>query len=159
MSRGGRKPRPLQQAKILDFPGKRKPRDNMPDPVSELPRAPDWLNKRATEIFGLLSGRLDMQQLASSSHTEMLSLLADRLEEIEDLRALIKKQGRTYETTSTQGDAVMKARPEVAMLNEARRHAQSLLAEFGLSPSAVNKVTKLGDAKAAGKGQREDYFA
>lgn len=141
----GRKPTPPQRAQILAFPGKRKRNPNIPKPDARLPHAPDWLNKRATEIFGLLCGRLDQQRLASSSHTEMLALLADRIAEVEELRDLIQKSGRTYETTSTQGDIVMKARPEVAMLNEARRHTQSLLAEFGLSPSALNKVSKLGE--------------
>lgn len=137
----GRKALPPQTAKILNFPGKRKPRKDLPKTANDLPSAPDYLNKRATELFGRLAARLDQQKLASSSHTEMLALLASRLEEVESLSKVLQEGGRTYETTNTQGDICFKARPEVAMKNEAMRHAQSLLAEFGLSPAAVNKVS------------------
>lgn len=146
MSRG-RKHQPQSQAEILDFPGKRsKSGKNTPKVDPQIPNAPSFLSKRGTEIFGLLCGRLSAQKLASASHTEMLALLASRIEEVELLHDVLQKEGRTYQTTSTAGDIVYKARPEVAMKNEAMRHAQSLLSEFGLSPSAVNKVSaKDGD--------------
>jgi len=71
----------------------------------------------------------------------MLAMLASRLEEIEICTIVIEDSGRVYASTTTlerkDGSVVEKvmirARPEVAMRNEAMRHAQSLLVEFGLS--------------------------
>jgi P27 family predicted phage terminase small subunit len=70
-----------------------------------------------------------------------VALAAMRLSEVKQCSKVIAKQGPTYETTSTQGALVVKARPEVAQRSEAARHAQSLLAEFGLSPASATKVS------------------
>jgi len=114
----------------------------VPDP--ELPRAPEWLPRRACEIFGTLTARLDMQQLASKSHTEMLSLLALRMYEVEKYTEIIEREGATYESASESGGTMHRARPEVALRNEAARHAQSLAAEFGMSPATIQKVSRMG---------------
>jgi P27 family predicted phage terminase small subunit len=79
-------------------------------------------------------------------------MLASRLEEIEALSAVIDDLGRTYSTTATSGDKLMRARPEVALRNEAMRHAQSLLSEFGLTPAARSKVS-------AGRPKETNPFA
>jgi P27 family predicted phage terminase small subunit len=69
------------------------------------------------------------------------------------MTAIIEDTGRTYEQAGEDGAVKMiRARPEVAMRNEAMRHAQSLLSEFGLSPSARSKVS-------AGKPAEENPFA
>lgn len=68
-------------------------------------------------------------------------MLASRLEEIEICTAVIEDSGRTYATTATSGDKLIRARPAVAMRNESMRHAQSLLAEFGLTPASRSKVS------------------
>jgi P27 family predicted phage terminase small subunit len=117
------------------------------------PRAPAWLSKRATEIFGQLTARLEGMEIASSAHTEMLALAAFRLEEVElrdaDVLAIgavnpklevIELPGEDGKMVATV-QKVWKANPAVAMRSEAMRHAQSLLAEFGLSPSACGKVS------------------
>lgn len=68
-------------------------------------------------------------------------MLASRLEEIERLTAVIEDLGHTYTTTATSGDKLVRGRPEVGMRNEAMRHAQSLLSEFGLGPASRSKVS------------------
>jgi len=128
-------------------PGKRPRRQRQPKASGDLPRAPAYLSKRATEIFGRLVGRLDSQKLASSSHTEMLGLAAMRLAEVEALTELLESEGVSYETKTISGERMVKARPEVAMRSEAARHAHALLVEFGQSPAAANKVTARNDAE------------
>lgn len=133
----GRKPKP-SHLKILG--GETRPsRVNRNEPVasSGIATAPEWLSARAAEIFGQISGTLDGMGIASPDDQAALALLASRLEEVEILTAVVEDGGRTYESDS----GLVKARPEVAMRNEAMRHAQSLLAEFGLTPSARNKVS------------------
>lgn len=113
-------------------------RMNPESPVAAtgLAAAPEWLSSRAAEIFGQISGTLDGMGIASPDDQHALSLLASRIEEVEILTAVIEDQGRTYER-----EGLWKSRPEVGQRNEAMRHAQSLLAEFGLTPSARSKVS------------------
>lgn len=99
--------------------------------------APAWLSERAAELFDQISATLLGMGIASPDDQHVLSLAASRIEEVEILTAVIEDAGRTYQTEA----GLWKARPEVAMRNEAMRHTQSLLAEFGLTPAARSKVS------------------
>ncbi len=125
-----------------------------PKAPPEPPRAPEWLSRRVSEIFGVLTGRLQAMGLASSGDTEMLALLASRLEEWEARDAEVRANGAVYakvelievpgepgQPSSVRAQKVWKANPAVAQRSEAMRHAQSLLAEFGLSPASRGKVS------------------
>lgn len=110
--------------------------------------APVWLSERAAELFDQISATLLGMGIASPDDQHALALAASRLEEVEILTAVIEDAGRTYQTDT----GLWKARPEVGMRNEAMRHAQSLLAEFGLTPAARSKVS-------AGKPAEGNPFA
>jgi P27 family predicted phage terminase small subunit len=112
-----------------------------PKPAASLPDAPEWLSTRGAEIFGQLVAIIGPMGIGSSSDAAMLALAASRLEEVEICTAIIEDLGRTYTTTTQTGDTMHRSRPEVAQRSEAMRHAQSLLAEFGLSPAARSKVS------------------
>lgn len=103
--------------------------------------APATLAPREAEVFGQIATILERMGIASPDAVDMLWLLARRIVEIEELTVMIEDWGRTYETRTQAGGRMIRARPEVAMRNEAMRHAQSLLAEFGLSPASVSKVS------------------
>lgn len=114
--------------------------------------APAWLSERASELFSQFSTVLLGMGIASPDDWAALALLASRMEEIEICTASIEDGGRVYTTTATSGDKLLRAHPCVAMRNEAMRHAQSLLAEFGLTPATRAKVS-------AGKPVAENPFA
>lgn len=114
---------------------------NAPVPSKALPAPPAWLSERAAEWFLATLAILDGMGIASADHVDMLSLAASRYDEVLDCTAVVEDLGRTYTTVSMTGSITFKARPEVSMRNEAMRHLQSLLSEFGLSPSAVGKVS------------------
>jgi len=122
-----------------------------PEVDPDAPKSPTWLPTEAGEYFGILKERLDALNLASKSHTEMLAMAAQRLAEIDYLNQQIREEGHSYKTTNTQGDVSYKPHPAVGQRNEAMRHLQALLAEFGLSPASVSKVTAPGDK---GKGNK-----
>jgi len=147
------KPKPTH-LKILG--GQKKPsRINSNEPVaaSGVASSPEWLSTRAAEIFSRLSATLFGMGISSPDDVDNLAMLASRIEEVELMTAIIEDVGRTYEQRDPETDEVrmIRARPEVAMRNEAMRHAQSLLSEFGLSPSARSKVS-------AGKPATENPF-
>lgn len=112
-----------------------------PAPPEAMPIAPGWLTKRGAEIFDGIVAILDEMGIASSADTQVITLCASRIEEVEITTALVEDNGRIYETTSENGQTMVRSRPEVAQRNEAMRHAQSLLSELGLTPAARSKVS------------------
>jgi len=109
---------------------------------SYIPAPPEYLNYRSAEIFRQLAVYLTGMKILNVEDIPMLGLLASRLAEVEEHTATIESEGYVYLTDK----GLWKSRPEVAMRNEAMRHAQSLLIEFGLSPAARSRVSAaLGD--------------
>lgn len=142
------KPKPTKLKLVTGNPGKRPINKNEPKASAAKPSPPSWLNTRAKSIFKLLVKRLDGMGYASASHTEALALAAWRLGQIRDCADTLNDGGGlTYETINQRGATVKKPRPEVAIQGEAARHAQSLLAEFGLTPSSATRVQVPGKPK------------
>lgn len=118
-----------------------------PRALDAVPEAPEWLSERAAEIFRQLASIIGAMGVASASDTAMLSMAASRLEEVEICTAQIEDGGRFFTSNMTFDDEgrvtaqQIKGHPAVAQRSEAMRHAQSLLAEFGLSPAARSKVS------------------
>lgn len=83
---------------------------------------------------------LDMG-ISSHYFSETAALIVQRCAEIEHLRTLIKDNGPVYLSVTTQGESEPKSHPAVAQRNAAMRHLQSLLAEFGLTPSAITSIS------------------
>jgi P27 family predicted phage terminase small subunit len=118
-----------------------------PQADSSLPIPPDHLSERAAELFRQVVAILAGMGIASSSDVHSLTILAQRLEEIEICTVVIEDSGRFF-TSSVEYDdegritsQQIKGHPAVAQRSEAMRHAQSLLAEFGLTPAARSKVS------------------
>lgn len=143
----GRKRKPDILKKLTGTAQKCRMNEDAPVANPGVAVAPGWLSDRSAELFAQISATLLGMGIASPDDHHTLALLASRLEEIEILTAVVEDSGRTYETDS----GLWKARPEVGMRNEAMRHAQSLLAEFGLTPAARSKV-------AAGKAPEANPF-
>ena len=143
----GRKRKP-DALKVIEGTA-RKCRINPDQPIAAkgVAVAPEMLTDRGAVIFARLSATLDGMGIASPDDQDNLTMLAQRLEQVEILTVVIEDEGHTYKTDV----GLWKARPEVAMRSEAMRHAQSLLSEFGLSPAARAKVS-------AGKPVEENPF-
>lgn len=122
-----------------------------PDATPDCMVAPAWLPSGAIAHFDALRARVESLGLNSSSYTEVLALSALRLHEIEQLTKIIEAEGAFYTTESTVGGISKKSHPAVAQRSDASRHLQGLLAEFGLSPAAIQKV-------GAGQKKMENPF-
>lgn len=133
----GRKsiPDKLKVVAGTDRPDRMNP--DAPIPADGIAAAPELLSARAADIFARLSAILLRMGVSSPDHVDNLSLLAQRLEQVEILNILIDAEGYTYKTDA----GLWKGNPAVAMRDTAMRHTQSLLSEFGLSPAALNKVS------------------
>ncbi len=83
----------------------RKHREPVAEPVpsGDKPRPPHWLNDRAKEVFEELVLILDEMQLASASQVDMLTLLSQRMEEVERFSVYLDEVGTSYETVKKDG--------------------------------------------------------
>lgn len=136
---GGSRPLPTVLKQLKGTHQSCRDADNAPpaNVPTYLPSPPEWLNYRSAEIFRDLAVHLTGMKILNVEDLAMLGLLASRLQEVEEHTATIESEGHTY----LASNGLWKARPEVAMRNEAMRHAQSLLIEFGLSPAARSRVS------------------
>lgn len=131
----------------------RKDREN---PVGEA--APDGpmicpmhLSDLAQLYFKSIAEILEQQRRSSPHYAEHVALLAQRFEQIQRFQAVLEVEGDTYESNTAHG-TIVRARPEVAMLSDAMRHAQSLLGELMLNPAAALRI-------ADGHKPADDAFA
>ena len=102
--------------------------------------APMHLSDLAQLHFGTIAGMLEAESRSSPHYAEHVALLALRIEQIQRYQAVLETEGDTYETKTTSGGRMIRARPEVAMLSDAMRQAQSLLGELMLNPSAALRI-------------------
>jgi P27 family predicted phage terminase small subunit len=150
---GGRKPKPTQLKVVQGTLRKDRMNKAAPTVDTGAPEAPRLLPEAARVYYDDLVAILDPLKLLSPSYGHMLSMLAMRLMEIDEATKLIEEQGAVYESNRWTRDdngkmyctPMKKGNPAVAQRSEAMRHAQSLLAEFGLSPAQVGKVTAFKD--------------
>ena len=137
----GRKPLPDHIKEVKGTTRKDRLNPNAPVASDDSPRPPMWLSRKSVEYFGMLRTRLEDLGIVSSNDTEVLAMAALRLAEIEECNALIEEHGRLITMYNRNGDKSVRANPAVSQRNEALRHLQSLLAEFGLTPAARSKIT------------------
>lgn len=123
--------------------------------------APLHLSDLAQLLFADIAGMLEAQGRADPHFAQIVALLAQRLEQIQRWQAVLEMTGDTCTSKTVRkvdGQQVItemiRARPEVSMLSEAMRHAQSLLGELMLSPSAA---MKLGGGKSEGPGDFDEF--
>jgi P27 family predicted phage terminase small subunit len=149
----GRRPTPTELKLVRGNPGKRPINKKEPLPAKRIPSTPAHLTDEGQVAWGRLTVLLDRMGVLTEADGFALERLCDCYAEILALRELVDANGRTYETTSTQGGLVIKANPAVAMLADADRRFKSYLVEFGLTPAARSKVQIKDDEP------KEDQFA
>jgi len=97
--------------------------------------------------FTNVAQMLEQQKRASPHFAEHVALLAQRLAQIQRWKSVLEVEGDTHTSTTVRvvdGKALttsmVRARPEVKMLSDAMRHAQSLLGELMLNPAAALRI-------------------
>lgn len=159
MAKGGARPgagRKRKDPKLKKLAGTlRKDRDPVPALPAPVPAGsgvepmicPMHLSDLAQLIFGELARELERQGRSSPEYAQHVALLAQRLEQVQRFQAVLETEGDTYTsfvTKKVDGESITSkriyARPEVAMLSDALRHAQSLIGELMLNPSAAMRL-------------------
>jgi phage terminase small subunit len=167
MSRGGSRPnagRPRKDPTLKALAGTdRKDRDlALPDEVELGPMQPPmYLGDLEQLLFGTIAEILVQQKRASPHFAEHVALVAVRLAQVQRLKAVLEVEGDTFTSKTVKtvnGEQVVfemvRARPEVAMLSDAMRQAQSLLGELMLNPAAA---LRLSSGPKAPAGAFDDF--
>lgn len=123
--------------------------------------APLHLSDLAQLLFRDIAALLEAQGRAEPFLAQHVALLAQRLEQIQRWQSVLEMVGDTCESKTVRkvdGQQVIttmiRARPEVAMLSDAMRQAQSLLGELMLNSSAA---LKLASGKKDAPGEFDDF--
>ena len=112
-------------------------------------RPPAWLDlsplaRRAWhELVPLLRG----MGVLTRADRIALALLCDALASYANAKSVVATEGSTYETASETGATMIRAHPVVAMGAESSRFAKTMLGEFGLTPAARSKVSRVGSGQ------------
>ncbi|MCM2561349.1 phage terminase small subunit P27 family [Lutimaribacter sp. EGI FJ00015] len=117
---------------------------------------PAFVSDRAREHWPELADLLTDMNVITDGDKIALGLLCETLAEWIEARDTVAAQGATYEATTEAGAVMYRAHPAVAQRNDAARRVQSLLSEFGLTPSARAKVQGLPDLP--GDDAAKEYF-
>ncbi len=108
---------------------------------------PAFISDRARAHWPALADLLADMGVLGDGDLTALGLLCETLTEYLEARDTVARDGATYEATTEAGAVMYRAHPAVAQRNDAARRLQSLLAEFGLTPSARAKVSGLPDLR------------
>lgn len=146
----GRKPKNDKLKILSGNPGKRPLRNSLEKGntgtseafvVGELEK-PDYLDEYESREWDRLTAKLE--GILSEASAGMVFIACNAYSDLMHARKAIEDAGsRTYETEGKNGGIMIRQRPEVSMLQNARRAYHQALAELGASPVAHTRVKKL----------------
>ncbi len=118
---------------------------NSPDPSPGDMALPESIKSR----FGSISSHFDtITEMAknigvySPDYSMAASLAAMRMQEIERYSEIIEREGVVFITKGFNGQEQKRPHPLLSARSDAMRHLHSLLVEFGLTPTGIQKVVK-----------------
>lgn len=150
----GRKPTPSHLKVVRGTNRADRGAKNEPTPDRARPSAPADMSDRGREAWGYVVAVLDRMGVLTEADAMAVELMCEaRADWLSARDEIIAGGGETY---TTEG-GLIKAHPAVAMRNDAARRLQSLLAEFGMTPSSRSKVNASEDDKKADPAA--EYFA
>jgi P27 family predicted phage terminase small subunit len=129
---------PRTPSAILKSRGSWRARHRTEDPQPEVraPEPPQSLSDAATPYWNSLVVDLIELDVLSSADGVALAEFAEALAEVEELRAILRTEGRTIDGAA--GSKI--AHPITYQLNQARSRVLHYSREFGLTPAARSRV-------------------
>ncbi|MDO9711981.1 phage terminase small subunit P27 family [Paracraurococcus lichenis] len=126
---------------------------NEPKPDRLVPMMPQHMSPHARAAWPYVCEVLDNMGVLTMADGIALEGLCEAYGDMRRGREALTRLGSdTYETVGKDGNAMRRAYPEVAMVQDADRRLQSWLSKFGLTPADRSRVS----ARAA---QTDNPFA
>lgn len=107
-------------------------------PADENP--PDEMTPEEREIWTRLVPRLIASRVMTAADRDSAVLAVQALADYHRARAIVLREGDTYESEDSRGGRVIRAHPAVSMAADAWRRAEAALSKFGLDPSSRTKI-------------------
>lgn len=149
----GRPPKPTALKLIEGTARPDRINDREPEPPQGEIKPPKWLVGRSKRLWNEIAPVLDEMGVLTTADPHALALLCDAYAEYLDARAVVKKEGATYQTSRVLGqlytesgeevplvNTMVRQRPEVAIASDAWRRIQRMMSEFGLTPSSRSRI-------------------
>jgi P27 family predicted phage terminase small subunit len=99
-----------------------------------------WLSDEERAAFARLEELLHAQKLHTAAFAESLLLGAVKLAEIHALSLELRRDGLTFETTTTTGAPKRMAHPALGTRDQAMRTLRQVLNDLGLTPTSLGRV-------------------
>jgi len=125
---------------IAGNPGKRALPKHEPRFQHGVGQPPESLDSVGVQCWQRLAILLDRTGVLTQPDEYALERMCDAYSEIAACKELIDRDGRTYTTTGSDGNKLIKQNPAVTQLRAADTLFRLYLTEFGLTPSARSKV-------------------
>jgi len=135
-----RKPRPSHLKKLEGKPINQ----NKDIPAAEpyQPQAPEWLSARAQAYFRQFATDLFNLGVITRPDRYELAMLANLYARYIEIQEQIEQEGTTWQETDVAGNQKEKLNPKISASLSLAKQVSSLLADFGLSPSDRETVSK-----------------
>lgn len=139
----GPKPTPTALKMLAGNPGGRSLNLREPKPRGGAPHCPRWLKGEARKEWRRVAPELKRLGVLTSLDRAALAMYCEAWAWWLTAKQALEREGLTF-TTPTGS---IKARPEVAIMNQAAKQAHALACELGLTPSSRTRLDA-GDADA-----------
>lgn len=146
MAKGGRRAgsgakRTPTRLRVLRGNPRDKPINQLePQPPSGTPDPPAWLSPLENEAWETVTTALEPMGIVTLADGPALTVLAQAWAEWREARGTIQDEGAYYERRSEAGVVSLQRHPAVGIASDAWRRIATMLAEFGLTPSARSRL-------------------
>ena len=154
-------PRKRKPQHIKDLEGDHhKGRQNPDKPEAEAykPQPPEWLTDRAKRYFREFATDLFNLGVITRPDRYELAMLASLYDQYVSTQEDIQKEGHTWQEIDTAGNPKEKVNPKMSVSLQLAKQVSSLLADFGLSPSDRESVSKASNKQKGSGDPLEGYL-
>ena len=139
----GRKPKPTNLKVLHGNPGGRKLPRREPKPKAGIPKPPAWIEagSEAIRVWDEFAAELDAMQVLTLADRAALAALVSAYVDWREACGEVDREGLTYASACAGGGYLIRPQPAVAIRSDSWKRYKSMLAEFGLSPSARTRVS------------------
>ena len=137
----GRRPKPASLKIVQGTRRDDRANENAPVPPAGEIERPAWLKKHAAAAWDAMAPDAIEMGVLTTADVQSFAAMCTAYGELQQLYAFLQSRGRSYKSETEHG-FIIRTRPEVAMLAEARKTFKSYAVEFGLTASSRARVKK-----------------
>ena len=147
----GRKPKPTKLKVLHGNPGGRKLPKREPQPKAGIPKPPAWIEpgSEAMRVWDEFATELDSMRVLTLADRAALAALVSAYVDWREACVEVEREGLTYASVGAGGGYLIRPQPAVAIRSDSWKRYKSMLAEFGLTPSARTRVSANPHDKAS----------